>query len=355
VYQSFNLDAYAGQLVSGVNTIAVGLYNTDNTSSDMVFDGELVVNNIMGDSLLFTGDAAQAHSVNTTGWSNGEKTLKVTADDAVCLTPLLPATGSFHYKIDASIAGITVTPTSGLVTTEAGGTATFTIVLKNRPRARVIIDLNSSDTTEGKASPTSLTFTTTNWNKAQKVIVKGVDDFNADGDQSYKIITHAAVSTDSVYNGMNAADVLMTNSDNETPGVTVNPTSGLTTTEAGGKSVFTIVLNRKPRANVTIDFNSSDTTEGSVSPSSVTFTTINWNKAQKVIVSGSDDLISDGNQPYTILTHPATSTDSSYNGLNAGDVSVINNDNDMPLLPLEGFIKYKAAIAGQIILRRMGL
>ena len=52
-----------------------------------------------------------------------------------------------------------VSPTAGLVTTEAGGTATFTVVLSSQPTADVTIGLSSSDTTEGTVAPTSLLFT----------------------------------------------------------------------------------------------------------------------------------------------------------------------------------------------------
>ena len=75
-----------------------------------------------------------------------------------------------------------MTPTSGLTTTEAGGTATFTVVLTAQPTADVTIALSSSDTTEGTVSPASLTFTGANWNTPQTVTVTGVDDLLADGD-----------------------------------------------------------------------------------------------------------------------------------------------------------------------------
>src|SRR5690606_4795364 len=42
-----------------------------------------------------------------------------------------------------------VSPTGGLVTTEAGGTATFTVALNTLPTADVTITLTSCDTTEG--------------------------------------------------------------------------------------------------------------------------------------------------------------------------------------------------------------
>ena len=59
-------------------------------------------------------------------------------------------------------AGITVTPTSGLVTTEAGGTASFSVVLDTQPTATVTIPVSSNDTTEGTVSVPSLTFTAAN-------------------------------------------------------------------------------------------------------------------------------------------------------------------------------------------------
>jgi hypothetical protein len=83
---------------------------------------------------------------------------------------------------------------------------------------------------------------------------------------------------------------------------------------------------------VTIGLSSSDTTEGTVSPASVTFTTANWLTPQTVTVTGVNDSIVDGNVAYTIVTAAATSTDTNYNGINASDVSVTNNDDDVAAL-----------------------
>ena len=117
--------------------------------------------------------------------------------------------------------------------------------------------------------------------------------------------------------------------DNDTPGITVNPTSGLVTTEAGDTATFTVVLNTQPTTTVTIDLSSDDTSEGTVSPASLTFTTDNWSTAQTVTVTGVDDDIDDGNQSCTIVTAAAASSDTNYSGLNAADVSVTNTDNDI--------------------------
>src|SRR5262249_31412767 len=135
------------------------------------------------------------------------------------------------------VAGVAVTPTTGVKTTEAGGTATFTVVLTSKPTANVVVPLSSSNTAEGTINKTSLTFTTDNWNVAQTVTITGVDDPFDDGDVSYTIVTGDVTSTDTAYNALAAAsvaDVSVTNTDNDTAGVTVTPTTGLTTTEAGG-------------------------------------------------------------------------------------------------------------------------
>jgi sugar lactone lactonase YvrE len=116
------------------------------------------------------------------------------------------------------------------------------------------------------------------------------------------------------------------------PGITVTPTSGLTTTEDGGTATFTLVLDTKPTANVTIGLSTNDATEGFPLTSSVTFTPSNWNVAQTVTVGGRPDGIPDGNVPYSILTAAATSTDPAYQTLKAADVTLtnLNGVNDPP-------------------------
>ena len=128
---------------------------------------------------------------------------------------------------DNDTAGITVTPAGPLTTTEAGGTATFTVVLNTQPTANVTIALSSSNTAEGTVSPASLiVYDRANWQRAQTVTVTGVDDAVVDGPITYTIVTAPAVSTDANYNTRDAADVLVTNTDNDTAGITVTPATG---------------------------------------------------------------------------------------------------------------------------------
>ena len=224
---------------------------------------------------------------------------------------------------------VTVSAISG-TTTEAGGTATFTVVLGAQPTAAVTIAITSSDVTEGTVSPAALTFTAANWNTPQTVTVKGVDDSLRDGDVAYSVVTGAAASTDVAFSGLAVADVAVTTTDNDTAGITVSPTTGLQTSEAGSTATFTVVLDSQPTANVTVGLSSSDTSEGTVAPSSLIFTAANWSTPQTATVTGVDDAIDDGDVAYTIVTAPSTSGDSIYNGLDATDVSATTSDNDTP-------------------------
>jgi hypothetical protein len=63
------------------------------------------------------------------------------------------------------------------------------------------------------------------------------------------------------------------------------------------------VLTSQPTAGVTISLASSNTGEGTVSPSSLSFSTVNWATAQTVTVTGVNDWLavqaSDGSEAYT--------------------------------------------------------
>src|SRR4030095_3921433 len=106
--------------------------------------------------------------------------------------------------------------TSGLTTTEAGGQASFDVVLDSQPTADVTITITSTDLTEGTVSTSSLTFTNANWNVAQTVTVTGVNDSVDDGDIGYTITTGVASSADGKYNGIDPSDVSVTTANNDT-------------------------------------------------------------------------------------------------------------------------------------------
>ena len=417
-----------------------------------------------------------------------DETIDITLDNAFAFNELAIATISGSPAsttvVDDDIAGIIVTPTSNLETTETGGTDTFTVVLNSQPTSNVTLTLNSSDLTEGTVSASSLTFTPEDFDIPQEVTVTGVDDNDFDGDINYSILTTPASSQDPNYSGLDPADVEVTNLDDEPPqnityslsagvpsviegdsgsttitftvirsgdiqgassvdfgfsgsaeatedftfvgvsgtgsvggseggvinfapgetvatitldvlgdnvdelnediivtlsnatasgtatidgspastaiidddtaGITITPTSGLETSEAGGTDTFLVVLDSQPTANVTLALDSSDITEGTASPDSLIFTPENYDLPQEVTIIGVDDSIDDGDVDYSIITEPAVSTDENYSGLNADDVGVTNIDDDELLVGTSRRDRLTGTAANEVIIGREG-
>ena len=115
--------------------------------------------------------------------------------------------------------------------------------------------------------------------------------------------------------------------------ITVNPTS-ITTSETGSTAAFSVGLNTEPGGEVMIDVVSSDTTEGIVDSSLLTFTTANWDSNQTITVTGQDDNVIDSSQSFAIqltLNSGSTADTTGYALLDPDDVSIINYDDDWEL------------------------
>ncbi|MCY2994716.1 MAG: cohesin domain-containing protein [Planctomycetota bacterium] len=160
---------------------------------------------------------------------------------------------------DVHVAGIVVSPTAGLVTTEAGGTAQFAVKLLTPPADTVTIPVSVSNATEGAVSIRQLVFTPLDWDQWQTVTAAGVNDAVDDGDVAYQVVLGVAASASLEYAGLEAADVALTNSDDDTAGVAISVTSGLYTTEAGGAAEFSVVLTTQPAPLVLSPVDDTDT------------------------------------------------------------------------------------------------
>ena len=320
--------------------------------------GDVVVGN--GTVTAFSG-ADESYTAAIAPSASGTVTVDVPANaahDAAGSGNL--AAQPFSVTADLSMVRVAVSPTDGLTTTEAGGAASFTVALKKRPTARVVINVASADVTEGVAAVDDVTFSASDWKAPKTVTVTGVDDDEDDGDQTYAVVLSPAVSDDPEYAGADPDDVTLTNVDGDVAGITVTPTSGLTfnrtglttlaagdpangapaskqapaTTEAGAGVTFTVVLDTRPTAGVTLSLSSSDPSEGRVYPEALTFAADlsrsaavaagNWNVPQTVTVVGVPDNFRDGNTEYTIILSPATSRDLKYHGLDPDDITLIN-------------------------------
>ena len=184
-------------------------------------------------------------------------------------------------NIDNNTAGIIVTPTSGLTTTEAGGTATFAVRAQHAADRRRDdrADLERHDGGHGQSvephvhdqqleysrrpspSPASTTTSRRRHRLHHRHGAGGEQRRQLQRSQRQRCLRHQHRQRHD--------------------GITVTPTSGLTTTEAGGTATFTIALDSAPTANVTIDLSSSNTGEGTRLQRAVTFTPANWNSPQR--------------------------------------------------------------------------
>lgn len=228
--------------------------------------------------------------------------------------------------------GITVNAAANLMTDESGATATFTIQLDSEPQFDVNIAISSDNVNEGTVSPAMVSFNSTDWNQAKSVVVTGVDDGNVDGNIVFNVITAAAISQDPDYNGLNADDVVVTNNDNDVAipaGINISQVSGLITDENGVSVTVDFSLASMPSADVTVSLLSSDLTEGTVAPATLTFTPQNYNNLQTITITGADDNELDGSIAYMIMTG-VSSVDAEYAALNPSDIAVTNNDNEVP-------------------------
>lgn len=122
------------------------------------------------------------------------------------------ANNSVGFATPFTAGAVQVTPVSGLVTTESGGTAQFTVVLQLAPTADVTIDFASDDVTEGTPAPAQLVFTPAKWNVPQTVTVTGVGDFLNDGDVAYSVTGTIAAGSGN-YDGVSVPSVALVNVD----------------------------------------------------------------------------------------------------------------------------------------------
>jgi Calx-beta domain len=149
-------------------------------------------------------------------------------------------------------------------------------------------------------------------------------DMNVEADEDFVVMLSNATNGGQIGTGQATGHIR----NDDTPGITVSPTSGLTVDESGTTASFSVVLTHPPTADVHIAVTSGDTTEGTVSVTSLVFTAANWNVPQTVTITGVDDTIVDGNQNFWIYLGPVTSSDANYNGLDPVDVLVTCRDND---------------------------
>ena len=244
----------------------------------------------------------------TASAASSEATVTVTDDlgNNVVVTLTFPAVVEPGVRVDpASLPPV------------EGQTLSYSVVLDTPPSGPVTITTSNGDSGAVSLSPTSVTFTTANWDTPQTVSVTAVDD--SDTNSETVTVSHSV----SGYGSVTAADaVTISVTDDDTPGVNVQPTNE--DLNEGETLTYTVRLITQPSGPVTITSSlSGDSSAVSISPASLTFTPSDWS-ARMVTVTAVEDDVDTGDQSVTI-SHSV----SGYGTITVADpVTVTVTDND---------------------------
>ena len=218
--------------------------------------------------------------------------------------------------------GLTIDPTSVDVT--EGGSGTFTVKLTAQPTGTVTVAMAQSGTSNSDISldQATLTFTTSNWDTTQTVTVRAAEDADTANDSASIGLTASGGGYDSI-----SGSVSVTATDNDTPGLTISPSS-VNLTE-GSSHRFSVNLTTQPSASVTVAVAVSGNSDITLDVTNLVFTTSNYNIAQSVTVRAAQD--SDGvNDSASIILR---ATDGGYDNI-TGSLAVNVTDDDIPGLTL---------------------
>lgn len=216
------------------------------------------------------------------------------------------------------VANITDNDVAAVLTTretmsvsESGQETTYDVVLKSQPTAAVSVKIDGGG--QVMARPAMLIFTPDNWNVAQAVQVKAIDDDIDEGSTHSTALTHKSESGDPFYNGYEPT-LSVTITDNDVAGIKLSRT--IMNPSVGTADTYTIVLTSQPTADVMIDL----AAHGNVTASSPTcddgdgdgigncvyFTSENWNVPQIVTVQSNGK---------GWISHSVSSADAKYRAL----------------------------------------
>ncbi|MDA9360871.1 gliding motility-associated C-terminal domain-containing protein [Flavobacteriaceae bacterium] len=270
----------------------------------------------------------------------------------------LPPQSVVVTTLDNDVAGITIIVMDNL-SSESGDTAQFTAQLDAIPSANVTFDIDTSNAGEAQPLVTQVTFTPANWNIPQTVMILGIDDAPplSDGSQPVNIRTFNVNSTDADFNALtdaDVADVLITNQDNDAPGVVLSLLNNNFFTSENGLVVtvqFRLLSVPSGGEDVVVPLSlSGDVDEVTLSANSITITAANWDKpaANQITLTGIDDFLIDGTRTINLITGDPSSAETPHNNLDADDVAdlkIYNLDNDSPglLITLPGIVSENAS------------
>ena len=232
-------------------------------------------------------------------------------------------------------AGVSIDPTA--LTVPEGQSKTYTVVLDSQPSADVTVTVSGHANTDITLSGIKLnkdhqlTFTSTNWDTAQTVTVAAAEDDDSVPTDPAVTLAHA-VSGTGEYLSVTAAGLEVAITENDTAGVSIDPTENALTIVEGQSKDYSVVLATQPSANVTVTISGHSSTDINLSGTTLnsnnelTFTTVNWNQDQNVTVSAREDDDAAVDSKVT-LAHAVSGT-GEYASVTAGGLEVAITEND---------------------------
>ncbi|MBP7281882.1 MAG: DUF1566 domain-containing protein [Leptospiraceae bacterium] len=280
----------------GTATIFVALSGDPGTSRTVSLSSNLTSSLTLATSSL---------NFTTANWSspqsvtiNGVEDLNAAADSVT-----ITGSGTGLANATQTIATVdndtmTIQLSGSTTSVNEGGTATIGMALSNQPTSTFTVNLSSSNTSSVAVSPSSLTFDSGNYTTVQNVTLTGVEDAN----QTSETVTITASGS-----GVSNQTRDVTTVENDTT-ISFGTPSGY----EGSSVTVAITLSGNPGTSRTVNF-SSNNNPPTISPSSMNFTTGDYNTPQTLTLTG----LLDSNTS-TIITASGT-------GLVTNTSSVITN------------------------------
>ncbi len=203
---------------------------------------------------------------------------------------------------DDDEADLVLSTASLTVTEGADPGGTYTVKLATEPTSDVSVSIGLPSGTDVSVNPSSLTFTPTTWNTERTVTVSAAHDDDASNDSA--TLTHMA--TGGGY-GSVSKDVSVTVNEDDEPALVLSGTSLTVAEGADPGETYTVKLDTKPTASVTVTIGGTADTDLTPDKTSLTFSTTNWNVEQTVTVSAAED--DDAVDDSATLTHTASGGD----------------------------------------------
>ncbi|MFD2177796.1 Ig-like domain-containing protein [Veronia pacifica] len=154
-------------------------------------------------------------AINDNKLGNGTANVKVSVNTNLSVLPSdLPVQKVVEVTIkDDDQADFLLSKTT-MTIPESSGTWEFNTILMAQPKTNVIFDISSDDQAEAIVSPSQITFTPSNWDLPQPIVVQGVDDTHQSQD-SVEIRVSVNNESDQDFMGMQSKSVMVILRDND--------------------------------------------------------------------------------------------------------------------------------------------